>query len=108
MDRDTRAVWEIVKKHVGRDGAVSRKDLVSCTGISDRSVRDKMRSLRLEHSKIICYSDGKPGGYFIPNSLEEVKACRNREWSRENKVRENRRYYDEAVVAMSDDQLMLV
>lgn len=108
MTADEQSVWTHIKKCVGKENAIQRMTLIALTALNDRLVRACIESLRKEHGKLICYSTGQPGGYFIATSVEELQTCRNLEASREAHVRENRQFYDRALSAVVDGQLNFV
>ena len=53
-------VWNCL--HIGKEKAVSRSYIVSCTGYEDRIVREAIERLRREKA-ILSRTDGK--GYYI-------------------------------------------
>lgn len=104
MDEREQKVWDVLKAHVGRFNSATPSCLMLKTGLNERVVRDALRSLRLNRGKLVCYSQDKPGGYFIAESIEELETCRNLEASREQSVRENRQFYDHALTAAKSQQ----
>ena len=107
MTEDESRVWERLSGRMGRAHAMQRQELVALTGLGDRVVRACIESLRKDHGKLVCYATGHPGGYFLAESLEDLRACRNLEASREAHVRENRQFYDHALVAAGDTQMSM-
>ena len=105
MSEDEQKVWELIRSCVGRKNAILRKMLESMTGRHERLVRDIIHNLKTKHNKLICASSS--GGYFLPESIEEIRACRNIEASREAQVRENRQYYDRALSAADNKQMSM-
>lgn len=107
MTDEERKVWSHLKRAVGRENALARVTLVTLTGIADRVVRDIVRALRNDHRKLVCYTQDRPGGYFIPTCLEDLEECRNIEGAREAHVRENRQSFDTAIKAASNEQIAM-
>lgn len=53
----------------GRDNAISRKSLVECTGLPDRSVRRLIAKARAEGHAIV----GDPnGGYYLAETEDDI------------------------------------
>lgn len=55
---------------IGRDNAITRKELCRLSGMCDRAVRREIEALRDEGVIIINHQDGK--GYYISNDAEEM------------------------------------
>lgn len=104
MTQDEMKVWNILKKHVGRDNSISKANIQMATSLDERVVRDVMRTLRIVHGKLVCYTQSWPGGYFLAATIDELKVCRDIEASREQSVRENRQFYDSAMSAAGSTQ----
>jgi len=73
MKPDQVDVWRVVHRHRGRDSAILARDIASVTGISERTVRKIIRSLRLEFHKPIGSNTGSPAGYYLAVTLEELQ-----------------------------------
>jgi len=71
-----RAILSVLQFHIGRDQAISRKDLLSLVrswNLEDRSLRICISELRLRPMPI-CSVGGEGGGYYLPaNELELVE-----------------------------------
>lgn len=55
----------------GKENAVTREQLCSLTGLSDRSVRQLIENARMEGVLIINAQDGK--GYFRSNDVKDIR-----------------------------------
>jgi len=107
MTGEEAVVWKYLRQAVGKEKAITRNQLCQFTGLPDRLIRQCVETLRKDHGKLICYSVVRPGGYFIAESVDDLRACRNIEAAREHHVRENRQFYDKALEAAGDEQLDL-
>ena len=107
MTDEERKVWNIIQNHVGKSSQISKEQLLASTGLDDRTARRALRSLRINHGRLICYSQGFHGGYFVAASIDELRECREVEWTREQSVRENRVFYDDAISAAGNSQGVL-
>jgi hypothetical protein len=78
------AILKVLSSHVGRDAAVSRKDLVRELAVighvyaNDRPVRAAINLLRKAGAPI-CSTGGREGGYFLASSWEELDEYLKRE-----------------------------
>lgn len=64
------------------DHYVTRQELVSKTGYSDRSIRDEIHRLRTESPETLIISDSRHRGYKRPSTYDELSACRAESVSR--------------------------
>jgi biotin operon repressor len=79
-------IWKIISEHVGEDNAISQQEIATeyfsfaarYQNISERAVRRLIRALREEGYPILSSPHYPNGGYFIPNSYDEVKAWQKR------------------------------
>jgi hypothetical protein len=62
-------VIDIIKKHIGKENAVTREALVTLTGMNDSSVRLQIEEAR-ESGIVIC-STHKSKGYYTPKDETE-------------------------------------
>lgn len=60
---------DIIKKHIGKENAVTRKELATLTGINDSSIRLQIEEAR-ESGIVIC-STHKSKGYYTPKDESE-------------------------------------
>lgn len=70
---------------IGRENAITRRDLAAQMGLSDRAARDtvaKLRKMETDDPYVICSSSTSPPGYWRTDDQREIdryKAeCRNR------------------------------
>ncbi len=108
MNAQEEKVWQILKLHVGKQNAISYKRIAEATDLGERLVRDIIRTLKLEHHKLIGLSLAHPSGYFVLSDLEEIKACSRISFAYEQSNRENRIYYEQVEKEISDHQLDLL
>ncbi len=66
-------IYDLLKTRVGKENAVSAKDLSSWFGISDRQLRDYISEIRrdADFEKIVCSSNN---GYYIATEEEADRA----------------------------------
>ena len=83
MEHDTeedhmQKIKEIIKANlkVGKENAITRKELVSLCKVSDRKMRDVIREMRNKDMEPICSTSGG-AGYYYPKSADEAIQCRN-------------------------------
>ena len=59
----------------GRENAVSRKDLMQMTGLSDREVRRTIAELRAvdDGSDMVIVSVSRSGGYYRTDNIDEIR-----------------------------------
>lgn len=79
MKRDNKGaqrVWEILQNHKGEAHAISQYALAIETGLRPRSARGLVKRLIEEDHRVICSSYHGGGGYFIPNTAEEIAKTR--------------------------------
>ena len=78
------------------DRWITRRELCSLTGWSDRSVRDAISRLRRDpETVVISSSSGK--GYKRPSTIEELEMCRNEYRSRAKEELEIASVFDKAI-----------
>lgn len=70
LSADKRKVMNLLK--AGRPNAKSVKSIAAETGLTDVEVRQCVRSLIMEHGVLIASVVGRPSGYYLPNTDEEV------------------------------------
>lgn len=66
-------VLRFLRVRRGRGQAVRVPDLASLAGISPRSVQDIVHRLRVQHGAPIASAAGRPAGYYIPETPEEIE-----------------------------------
>lgn len=66
--------FQILKKHVGIERAISNGLLARKLGVNEREVRQVVKGLRLNGFNIGSSRKGE-GGYFLPSTPEEMKGC---------------------------------
>ena len=83
MEHDTeedhmQKIKEIIKANlkVGKENAITRKELVSLCKVSDRKIRDVIREMRNKDMEPICSTSGN-AGYYYPKTADEAIQCRN-------------------------------
>lgn len=60
----------------GKENAITRRELVIKTGLTDRTVRNMISELITIHKVPICsHSNGK--GYYIAGTVEDIRHCLN-------------------------------
>lgn len=81
---------------IPKDRYITRQELVSMTGYSDRKIRDEINALRKNPETIIVSSShGK--GYKRPSSKEELELCLWESKSRVNDELEKQRALEQAI-----------
>lgn len=85
MDHLEARVVSVLRGHVGRAAAIRVPDLTSLVyGVDyyvpgrktlERQVQDVVKRLREEHGQPILSSAGKPAGYYMAATTEEVEQC---------------------------------
>ena len=78
-------VVSALRMHVGRAAAIRVPDLTAlvhgveswgtCRKTLERQVQDVVKRLREEHGQPILSSAGKPAGYYMAETTEEVEQC---------------------------------
>ena len=66
---------------IPKDRYITREELVSMTGLSDRKIRDEINALRKKPETLII-SSSKQRGYKRPATVEELVTCLNESKSR--------------------------
>lgn len=64
------------------DHYVTRKELVSMTGYSDRMIRKEIHRLRTESPETLIISDSHHSGHKRPSTYDELSSCRAESVSR--------------------------
>ena len=72
MTEREQAVWTALRRHTGRDNAISRCELAEASGVPDRKLRDVIHALVVDHRKRIVSDYSGRGGYFVPAVQAEV------------------------------------
>lgn len=80
----------------GREHARTARDLATRVGLSERDVRDRIRTLRLLGYPIAS-SVHAPYGFFYPADKDEAAATLAHLVSRETEIRETRKAFEAAV-----------
>ena len=57
----------------GKDSARGCKELAAVTGMTEKQIRATVSRLRLEGAVICSSLDNTGGGYFLPETLEELR-----------------------------------
>ena len=70
------AVWNVLRAHKGKANAITQNDLASLAGVRPRCARGIVKRLIEEDRRMICSSYQGNGGYFIPNTAEEIADTR--------------------------------
>lgn len=65
-------VSRLIRCHVGRDKAISVRDLALKTGLEEKRVREVVRELIIRHGEPIGSTPGSPPGYYILSSQDEI------------------------------------
>lgn len=64
----------VLASHVGKDNAISNRELADMIGTDKRTVRQLILDLRLRGHAICSLRKGT-GGYFLPAGPEDMDAC---------------------------------
>jgi malonyl CoA-acyl carrier protein transacylase len=70
-------VLAVLRSHTGRRAAIRAKAMAAMLGITEREVRDVVKTLIEEHHVPIASSVEAPYGFFMPATPEEVEAYAN-------------------------------
>ena len=87
--------------YIPQDRWITREDLVSITGMSDRKIRDEINALRKNPLTIIV-SSSQGKGYKRPSNVEELRICLFESKSRVNDELEKQKAIEQAIEAMSE------
>lgn len=62
---------------VGKENAISRRDLCRITGLSDRQVRREIAQLRLQDfdDDMVIVSTYRGRGYYLTDNVDEIMGC---------------------------------
>ena len=90
------SIYDLIPK----DRYITREELVSMTGYSDRKIRDEINALRKNPATVIVSSShGK--GYKRPSNVDELKLCLYESKSRVNDELEKQRVLEQSIRIMS-------
>ena len=78
------------------DRYITRHELVVLSGFNDRKVRDIINALRKNPDTLVISSSSMKG-YKRPESVDELRMCRNEFRSREQELHDSVRVFDEAI-----------
>ena len=87
--------------YIPQDRWITREDLVSITGMSDRKIRDEINALRKDPLTIIV-SSSQGKGYKRPSNVEELRICLCESKSRVNDELEKQKAIEQAILAMTE------
>lgn len=73
MDSDEISVYGIIRRHSGRDHAVSVEEISRLSGVAPRQVRDIVKGLIERHRVRIGSALKKPAGYYMIETREEAE-----------------------------------
>lgn len=71
IDDDMRALLIVIRRHIGKDNAISRTDLGAALNTHDRTVRERIHDLR-ENFGVAIGANRARGGYFLVSNAEEA------------------------------------
>ncbi|MBE6677923.1 MAG: hypothetical protein E7597_03915 [Ruminococcaceae bacterium] len=66
-----RKIFELLPE--GRENAISRRDLMTITGLNDRELRKTIAAERRAGALILSSTDSEHNGYFRPASADELR-----------------------------------
>ncbi len=75
-------ILRVLKKHKGRDSAVTTKALARKVHLPEREVRRIISRLVTEQKCLIASSVHEPFGFYLIKSLDELKGCLGQYYSR--------------------------
>lgn len=75
---------------VGRENAVTRKELAQRTDLPDRTIRNMIEAARRDGALIV--NDGSGAGYYISNNLEDLKRQQKMNHSRAMSILVQQKY----------------
>ncbi|GEM_PF-3448535 len=78
------------------DRYITRHELCVLSGFNDRKVRDIINTLRKNPDTLVISSSSMKG-YKRPESVDELRMCRNEFKSREQELHDSVRVFDEAI-----------
>jgi len=73
LDPTEAAVWRALSRRLGRAFAVQVAALAREVEIAPRQVQEVVHRLRVQHGMPIASGAGKPAGYYIPETSQEVE-----------------------------------
>lgn len=68
----------------GRENAITRRELIMLTGLTDREIREEIRHISMEEVPVINLGDGE--GYFIPEDASDILKYIGQETSRAREI----------------------
>lgn len=69
-------IWHILQAHKGKASAITQHGLASATGLNPRAVREIVKGLIEEEHRLICSSYQGHGGYYLPETQNEIEETR--------------------------------
>lgn len=75
LDPHEARVLSELRAHRGRERAIRVEDLGRACGISGRECQEVVHRLRIEHGIAIASAAGKPAGYYLIATADELEAC---------------------------------
>lgn len=72
---DEGRVLRLLEGHRGRQAAITGETMAESLGMEYNAVRATVAHLIAHHDELIASMPGKPAGYFIPETPEEVEAA---------------------------------
>lgn len=67
-------VLALLDGHRGRGRAIRVADLARLAGIGERECQHVVHRLRCQHGQPIASAAGRPAGYYLPQTAEEIEA----------------------------------
>ncbi len=95
----------VLHRHVGAAFVISRDNLATQTGLSDRKVRQAVHELIVERGVPVCSSP--LGGYFLPASQAELEGAVRFIESYRDEAAERARCLRQAFASLMADQMRL-
>ncbi|MBI2882868.1 MAG: HTH domain-containing protein [Candidatus Methylomirabilis oxyfera] len=65
--------YAILVRHQGRGQAIGAGELARAIGVTERVARQVVKTLIEQHSAPIASSPHPPAGYYLPETLEEIR-----------------------------------
>lgn len=85
MTESERRVWDLLRTRRGREEAISLPLLARAVSIPERELQNIVRDLIIKHHKPIGSTSGKPSGYYLCVSEEDLR--RNHEQNKKRGLR---------------------
>jgi hypothetical protein len=73
LDPAETRIMTLLQVRRGRERAIRVPDLASLSGIPARQIQQVIHRLRVQHGQPIASAAGKPAGYYIPETSQEVE-----------------------------------